>query len=246
MPQLGSSVIRREPDYDSIDRFFKAFVLSFLFHLTALVFLYLYSGIAAPTVRKPPEPEAYVVYLADPGPLTAIQRPETGRRSKRMVRTGKTFRKKLAMPKKLSPVTKKVKVAEKKVTMEQKAATREIKEVDRPSKEYQKVKKGGAVDIRKFPYEWYLRSMENKIYSKWDTISASFFTDRSLQVRVHFTVDRQGRVGDIYVEASSLNDALDISAMNAVKQSAPLPPLPEGYSKQFLEVHFGFSIESNR
>jgi len=246
MPQLGSSVIRREPDFDSIDKFFKAFALSFLFHLTALAFLYLYSSIAGPPVRKPPEPEAYVVYLADPGPLTSIQQPETGKRSKRMVRIDEPFRKILTRPKKLSPVTKKVEVAEKKLAMEQKAVTREIKEVDRPSREYQKVKKGGAVDIRKFPYEWYLRSMEDKIYRNWDTISTNFFTDQSLQVTVHFTVDRQGKVGDIYVEASSLNDALDISAMDAVRQSAPLPPLPAGYSEQLLEVHFGFNLEANQ
>ncbi|MFQ5431860.1 MAG: TonB family protein [Nitrospinota bacterium] len=246
MPQLGSSVIRREPDYDSVDRFFKALALSFLFHLIAITFFYIYSSIVTPPVRKPPEPEAYVVYLADPGPLTSIQRPKPGKRSKRMVRTAKPLRKSLAIPKKLSPVTKKVEVAEKKLTVEQKAVTREIKEVDRPSKEYQKVKKGGAVDIRKFPYEWYLRSMEDKIYRNWDTISTSFFTDHALHVTVHFAVSRQGKVGDIYVEESSLNDALDISAMDAVRQSAPLPPLPAGYSEQFLEVHFGFSIEPNR
>ena len=246
MPQPGSSVIRREPNYDSIDKFFKALSFSFLFHLIALTFFYLYSGITGPPVRKPPEPEAYVVYLADPGPLTAIQTPESGKRSKRKSLSDKPIRKRITRAKKLSPVTKKVAVAEKKVTIEQKAVKREIKEVVAPSKEYIKVKKGGAVDLRKFPYVWYVRSMKNKIYGNWDTISTSFYTDQTLHVTVHFTVDRQGRVGDIYVEASSLNDALDISAMDAVRQSAPLPPLPAGYSEQFLEVHFGFSIESNR
>ena len=246
MPQLASSVIRREPDYDNVDRFLKALSFSFLFHLALLTSLYLYSSVTAQAVRKPPEPEAYVVFLADPGPLTAIQQPKSGKRSKRMVQSDKPFIKSFTQPKKMSPVTKKVEVAEKKVTVEQKAVKRAIKELDAPSREYKKVKKGGAVDIRKFPYEWYLRSMEDKIYRNWDTISMKFFSDRSLHVVVHFAVDRQGRVGDVYVEASSLNDALDISAMDAVRQAAPLPPLPAGYSEQFLEVHFGFSIESNR
>ena len=246
MPQPGSSVIRREPNYDSVDKFLKALSYSFLFHLIAFTSLYLYSSFTGPAVRKPPEPEAYVVYLADPGPLTAIQTPESGKRSKKMSRSEKPFRKRITRAKKLSPVKKKVAVAEKKVTVEQKAVKRTIKEMPTPSKEYKKVKKGGAVDIRKFPYEWYLRSMEDKIYRNWDTISSSFFTDQSLHVTVHFTVNRQGKVGDIYVEASSLNDALDISAIDAVRQSAPLPPLPAGYSEKLLVVYFGFSVESNR
>jgi TonB family protein len=173
-------------------------------------------------------------------------KPEAGKRSELMVRKEKELLKGVLTPYKLAPVTKKVEVAGKKVMVEQKAVKRQAKIEEKSAVMYRKVIKGGTVDIRKFPYEWYLRSMEDKIYRNWDTLSTNFFIDRPLNVTVYFVVDRKGMVGEVYVEESSLNDAVDISAMEAVKLSSPLPPLPAGYEEDILEVHFGFRLEAFR
>lgn len=246
MPRHDSSAIRRQPVYESVDKFFAAVTISFLLHLIALTLVYLYSTLTEPPVRRIPEKDAYVVHLVDPGKFTKRSAPKSGKRSRPGVSSGKMKMKKVVKPKKIAPLTKKVDVVKKKIEVEQKAIKRGIKETEMPAKEYKKVKKGGAVDIRKFPYEWYLRIMEDRIYRNWDTLSVNFFTDRPVHVTVHFKVDRQGKVGNLYIEQSSLNDTIDISAMDAVKLSSPLPPLPPGYKEDVLEVHFGFRLEAVR
>ena len=246
MPRHDSSAIRRQPVYESVDKFFAAITISFLLHLIALTLVYLYSTLTEPPVLKFPEKDAYVVYLVDPGKFTEVSVPKSGKRSRPGVATGKMQMKKVVKPKKIAPLTKKVDVVKKKIEVEQKAIKRGVKETAMPAKEYKKVKKGGAVDIRKFPYPWYIRIMTDKINRKWDTLSMDFFTDRPVHVTVYFKVDRQGKVGNLYVEQPSLNDAIDISAMDAVRLSSPLPPLPPGYKEDVLEVHFGFRLEAVR
>ena len=56
------------------------------------------------------------------------------------------------------------------------------------------------------------------------------------EVRVKFKVSDDGMVSDAVVESSSGNASLDSAALNAVKSSSPLPPIPPELGKNFLDL----------
>lgn len=150
-------------------------------------------------------------------------------------------------PDKKIPHAKEVEAESKAVSkLKQKTPVTETKETNAAAREVRERKGGGSVDIRKFPYEWYLNIMESRIYGNWDTFRASFFTNRETRVTVFFRLDRDGKMSDLKIEHSSLNDEVDQSALAAVRNSAPLPPLPPGYREKSLEVHFGFVLQPSR
>lgn len=63
-------------------------------------------------------------------------------------------------------------------------------------------------------------------------------------VRVHFLMDRDGRVLDIWVEMSSGSRLLDEEAMAAVMRARPLPPPPAGWPGRFgVTLPIGFSLK---
>ncbi len=174
---------------------------------------------------------------------------DTGGEVKKVLETVKKSQetKEAPMPDKKIPVVKHAATESKKTSkLKQKTLVTETKETDAAAREIRERKGGGSVDIRKFPYEWYLNIMESRIYGNWDTFRANFFTNRQARVTVFFQLDRDGKIGDLKIEHSSLNDEVDESALAAVRNSAPFPPLPPGYKDKSLEVHFGFVLQPSR
>lgn len=150
-------------------------------------------------------------------------------------------------PDKKVPLAKQVETESKKTSkLKQIAPITETKDTEAAAREIRERKGGGSVDIRKFPYEWYLNIMESRIYGNWDTFRSTFFTNRQARVTVFFQLDRDGKMSGLKIEHSSLNDEVDESALAAVRNSAPLPPLPPGYKEKSLEVHFGFVLQPSR
>ncbi|TBR21561.1 MAG: TonB family protein [Candidatus Nitrosotenuis sp.] len=148
------------------------------------------------------------------------------------------------MPEKKVPPAKQVEAESKKTSkLKQKTPVTEAKETEAAAREVRERKGGGSVDIRKFPYEWYLNIMESRIYGNWDTFRSSFFTNRQVRVTVFFELGRDGQISGLAIEHSSLNDEVDQSALAAVRNSGPFPPLPPGYKEKSLEVHFGFVLQ---
>lgn len=130
--------------------------------------------------------------------------------------------------------------------LKQKTPVAEVKKTEAAAREVRERKGGGSVDIRGFPYDWYLNQMDSRVLVNWDTFRANFFTNRSVRTQVYFQIDRNGNISDIKIEQSSMNDEVDNSALAAVRNSAPFPPLPPGYNEKTLEVHFGFVVEPSR
>jgi len=60
------------------------------------------------------------------------------------------------------------------------------------------------------------------------------------QTQIRFTIARDGRMGDVSVEASSGYFALDHTAERAVRVTAQVPPLPAAYTDPELTVHLVF------
>jgi protein TonB len=62
-------------------------------------------------------------------------------------------------------------------------------------------------------------------------------------VVVLFEIQRDGQVRDPLVEKSSGNNLYDQSALRAVMEASPFPPLPPEFKASSLRVHFGFEFQ---
>lgn len=87
-----------------------------------------------------------------------------------------------------------------------------------------------------FPYDVYIDRMTTRIGSNWlrPAVSGELIT------RVHFIIERDGRVRDAEIEEASGNRTFDRAALRAVIESSPLPPLPGQYSGRYLGVYLTF------
>ena len=70
-------------------------------------------------------------------------------------------------------------------------------------------------------------------------------TEPGLRVVVLFEIARDGQVASSKVEQTSGNSWYDQSALRAIVEANPFPPLPEGFPGRSLRVHFGFDFKSS-
>lgn len=87
-----------------------------------------------------------------------------------------------------------------------------------------------------FPYDVYIDRMTTRIGSNWLRPGVS----GELITRVHFIIERDGRIRDAEIEEASGNRTFDRAAIRAVIESSPLPPLPGQYSGRYLGVYLTF------
>lgn len=87
-----------------------------------------------------------------------------------------------------------------------------------------------------FPFSDYLERMIGLIGKRWQRPQ----TGAEPSATVYFIIDRNGRVRDVEISEPSGIGAFDRAALRAVLESSPLPPLPPGYSGQWLGVHLAF------
>lgn len=97
-----------------------------------------------------------------------------------------------------------------------------------------------SLDAATFPYTYYLRAVEQKISSGWEPVVHGIPRGERREVVVAFRILRDGTIEKPLVEKSSGLSFFDQSALRAVIQAAPLPPLPEGFPEDSLGIHFGF------
>jgi len=69
---------------------------------------------------------------------------------------------------------------------------------------------------------------------------------RSGEVTVRFAIVRSGEVRDLHIHESSGEKDLDDAALNAVKSSGPLPPLPKGLTPDALTLQFHFLYKNRK
>ena len=100
----------------------------------------------------------------------------------------------------------------------------------------------GFLDDASFAYGWYLSNMTSILGRNWARPIKPDL-DRTLRAVVHFRVLKDGTLTDIELEESSNDPTLDRSALRAVQDSNPLPPLPYQYGKDSLGVHFFFDLK---
>jgi TonB family protein len=109
-----------------------------------------------------------------------------------------------------------------------------------------KVPKGGktlSVDAARFPFTYYLRALKRKIDANWDPVVYGIPAGETRTVVVAFRILRDGTVQQPVIERSSGVSFFDQAALRAVVRSAPLPPLPEDFQDEYLEIGLGFHFQ---
>ena len=84
-----------------------------------------------------------------------------------------------------------------------------------------------------FKYDWYLRSIEDKVKRYWSpTINRP-----DMAVVLFFTIYGNGEISDIRIKESSRNSSLDNLAVRAVKLAAPFGKLPPKWGNELTVEH---------
>jgi len=95
-----------------------------------------------------------------------------------------------------------------------------------------------GLDVSDFPFTYYLRQIQQKVSERWRAPAGAGATgQRSV---VLFEILRDGRIKDPVVEQTSGDSLFDQSALRAIMEASPFPPLPQDFKASSLRVHFGF------
>jgi TonB family protein len=96
------------------------------------------------------------------------------------------------------------------------------------------------IGLADFPYTYYLQIITDRVSSNWFTSLVDPGVQGQFQSVVYFKIYRNGQISEVKVQESSGLRSLDLSAIRAVQRSAPLPPLPRDYGKEYLGIYLIF------
>jgi TonB family protein len=88
---------------------------------------------------------------------------------------------------------------------------------------------------------WYRSSVTAALYGNWRRPVLSGLRE-TLEVTIEFEILRDGNVRDVRVTATSGVPSLDRSALRAVADAAPLPPVPSHWRDSSIPARFVFRL----
>jgi TonB family protein len=94
---------------------------------------------------------------------------------------------------------------------------------------------GSSLDVENFCCPDYITLICDRIQKNWDQSQSG-----AGEVRIHFTIYRDGSIKNVALEARSGNNILDLAAQRAVMVTTTLPPLPDAYPNSTLGMHLNF------
>ncbi|VAX21906.1 hypothetical protein MNBD_NITROSPINAE02-1124 [hydrothermal vent metagenome] len=243
--KIEQLVSQRDRDLNTRNHFLKALGISAIFHLGVILIIVLAGAMSSkPKILVP----GYKVSLVmSPKPSTLQKKRVPKKKKKRIVKKApKNVKVKKAKPKakkKTSPKGKKIvpkkKEPEKpkKVIAPEKVEARKETAPKKPDKPKQRAVVAAGMP---FPHLWYLKIVERRVDENWATHGIDIRGMRGDPV-VRFSITRDGSLSSVLMEKSSGSPDLDASAVQAVRESSPFPPLPDDFPSNKLDVHFGFS-----
>ncbi len=98
-----------------------------------------------------------------------------------------------------------------------------------------------ALDVAGFRYSWYRDAVTAALYSSWRKPVLAGNADVRV-VRITFEIGRDGSLRQLRVATPSGVPSLDRSALRAVGDAAPFPPLPAGWGGSALPASFVFRL----
>jgi protein TonB len=102
-----------------------------------------------------------------------------------------------------------------------------------------------SLDVSDFPFTYYLRQIQAKISERWTPPrAAAAGGERAI---IMFEIGRDGSIREQpALEKSSGNTVYDQSALRAITEASPFPPLPPEFKAASLRVHFGFEFRPDQ
>jgi TonB family protein len=101
-----------------------------------------------------------------------------------------------------------------------------------------------SLDVSDFPFTYYLRQVQAKISERWSPPRATAAGGE--RTVVMFEIGRDGQIKEPKLERESGNALYDQSALRAVVEASPFPPLPPEFKAPWLRVHFGFEFRPDQ
>jgi TonB family protein len=92
-------------------------------------------------------------------------------------------------------------------------------------------------------FGWYEKLIRERVAQRWRTNDVDSRLRTAPPVVITFTIARDGNVSNIKVFQPSGNYALDQSALRAVYEANPMPPLPQGFEKSSANIEFWFELK---
>jgi len=99
----------------------------------------------------------------------------------------------------------------------------------------------GAADFAT-RFGWYVTAIRNRVSNNWLQGTVDPGVRTAPRVYVAFQILRSGQIVNAQLTTSSGVASLDRSALRAVYDSSPMPPLPGEYSGQSVSVEFWFDF----
>lgn len=100
---------------------------------------------------------------------------------------------------------------------------------------------GGSPFDQDFKYAYYVQQMFGRVHQHWQRTPVR----GTAVVIVRFTILKDGSVANVEIEQSSPLSVLDRGAMRAVMLADPMPPLPNSFPRDRVEVHLRFTYSDN-
>ena len=101
-----------------------------------------------------------------------------------------------------------------------------------------------SLAVSDFPFTYYLRQIHAKISERWaPPRPAARGGERAI---IAFEIGRDGSIKEPTLEKSSGLTLYDQSALRAVAEASPFPPLPPEFKAPSLRVHFGFEFQPDQ
>jgi TonB family protein len=101
-----------------------------------------------------------------------------------------------------------------------------------------------SLDVSDFPFTYYLRQLQAKISERWAPPRPA--TAGGERAVIMFEIGRDGSIREPVLEKGSGNTLYDQSALRAIAEASPFPPLPAEFKSSSLRVHFGFDFQPDR
>lgn len=160
-------------------------------------------------------------------PVELITLPSVERQIEEKISPQPQKKEEVIIPKKTQKLKKQEvkKIEEKK---EQEVAKTESKPTTLPSL---------SLETAKFPFSYYVNQIRKKIVENW-LWSQNYSGE--LKTVVYFKILHSGEIKDLSIKESSKNKFYDNICLRAVEISAPFPPLPQGFTEDYLGVYFEF------
>lgn len=92
---------------------------------------------------------------------------------------------------------------------------------------------GVSADMPNFPYPWYISQVRQALWNLW----SQRMPHSAGECVVMFSILPNGGLTDLRTEISSGDSGYDLTALGAVQDAAPFPPLPKEFTEPFLKIH---------